>query len=129
MDTISNFLTTIRNAYAASHADCTCLCSRVHLGIAKVLKAEGVISDYEELTGENGIKKLKISLKYVDDAPAIIGIERISTPGVRTYCGYQSIPKILGGMGFVIITTPKGIMTGRLARKEKLGGELICKVW
>ncbi len=129
MDTISNFLTTIRNAYLASHAECVCLFSNVHLGIAKILKQEGYISDYEEITSENGIKQLKVCLKYVDDTPALTGIERISRQGARAYASYKEIPSVLAGLGITILTTPKGVLSDREARKHKLGGELICTVW
>ena len=128
-DTISDFLTTIRNAYAASHATCKGLFSNVHLGIAKILKSDGYIADVEEVKGENGIKHLKLTLKYVDDQPAIAGIQRVSTPGMRVYCGHQEIPKVIGGLGISILSTPKGLLNDRQARKQKLGGELICKVW
>ncbi len=129
MDTISNFLTTIRNAYSASHASCVCLFSNVHLGIAKILKNEGYISDVEQIEADNGIKSLKVTLKYVDDAPAIEGIERVSKQGRRVYTSYLEIPRVLSGMGISILTTPKGILCDRDARKQKVGGELICKVW
>jgi small subunit ribosomal protein S8 len=128
-DSISNFITVIRNAYAASHADCVGLYSAVHEGIAKILKSEGYILDYEVVSPRKGIKQLKLTLKYVDDAPAILGIERISTPGSRAYHGYKGIPKVINGLGISIISSPKGIIHDRTARKEKLGGELLCKVW
>ena len=128
-DSISNFITVIRNAYSASHASCVGLYSTVHEGIARILKAEGYITEYEVETVRKGVKQLKLTLKYVDDAPAILGIERVSTPGSRAYNGYKDLPKVLNGLGINIISSPKGIITDRQARKEKLGGELICKVW
>jgi small subunit ribosomal protein S8 len=128
-DTISDFITIIRNAYSASHASCTGLYSKVHLGIARILKMQGYITDFEEITPEKGPRQIKLTLKYVDDQPAIVGIDRVSTPGARAYCGYSEMPKVLGGLGINIISSSKGIIHDRQARKEKLGGEIICKVW
>ena len=128
-DSISNFITVIRNGYAASHAECVGLYSKVHEGIAKILKGEGYITDYEVVQVRKGVKQIKITLKYVDDAPAITGIQRVSTPGVRTYSGYTTLPKVLNGLGISILSSPKGIINNRQARKEKLGGEILCKVW
>ena len=128
-DSISDFITIIRNAYSASHAECVGQYSTVHEGIAEILKKEGYILDYEVLDVRKGGKALKLKLKYVDDKPALIGIQRISTPGARSYCGYQEIPKVLNGLGITILTSPKGVINNRQARKEKLGGELICKAW
>jgi len=128
-DSISNFITVIRNAYAASHAECAGRYSKVHEGISKILKAEGYIADYEIVEVRKGVKQIKLSLKYVDDVPAIEGIERVSTPGSRAYCGYAELPKVLNGLGINILSSPKGIIHDRQARKEKLGGEILCKVW
>lgn len=128
-DSISDFITIIRNAYSASHADCVAKHSNVHEGIARILKEEGYITDYEVENPRKGVKHLKITLKYVDDMPAIKAIERVSTPGSRAYFGYDELPKVLNGLGINIISSPKGIINDRQARKQKLGGELICKVW
>lgn len=128
-DSISDFITVIRNAYRASHASCVGKYSKVHEGIAKIMKAEGYILDCEVVQVRQGVKELKLTLKYVDDQPAVQGIERISSPGARAYSSYTDIPKVLNGLGITILTSPKGIITDRQARKEKIGGELICKVW
>lgn len=128
-DPISDFITVIRNAYSASHASCVGLYSKVHEGIARILKDEGYILNFEVAELRKGVKQLKLTLKYVDDAPAIQGIERVSTPGARAYFDCKSFPKVLNGLGINIISSPKGIINDRQARKEKLGGELICKVW
>ena len=128
-DTISDFITVIRNAYHASHAECVGLYSKVHEGIARILKEEGYILDYQKIEVRKGVASLKLILKYVDDQPALTGIERVSTPGARAYTGSQEIPKVLNGLGISIISSPKGIINNRQARKEKLGGELICKAW
>ena len=124
-DSISNFITIIRNAYHASHAECKAEYSKVHEGIAKILKGEGYILDYKVAELRKGVKELTMTLKYVDDAPAIQGIERVSTPGCREYSSYTEIPKVLNGLGITIISSPKGIINDRQARQQKLGGELI----
>jgi len=128
-DSISNFITIIRNAYSASHASCVGKHSNVNEGIARILKAEGYITEYEVETVRKGVKQIKLTLKYVEDQPAIKAIERVSTPGSRSYHGYTDIPKVLNGLGITIISSPKGIINDRQARKEKIGGELLCKVW
>lgn len=128
-DSISNFLTVIRNAYAARKETCTGRFSKLHLSIANILKEEGYIRDVEESKDERGHKQLLIHLKYVDEAPAIVGIRRISTPGRRLYFQAREIPRTLGGLGLGILTTSKGIMKDRDARRQNIGGELICSVW
>lgn len=128
-DSISDFITIIRNAYAARKAECDGRHSKLHLRIAEILRDDGYIRDVQVLTGENGVKSLKIILKYVDEVPAITGLKRHSTPGRRSYYGYADIPRVLGGLGIGILTTSKGIMKDRDARREKVGGEMICTVW
>ena len=80
-------------------------------------------------TDEKGRKFITVTLKYVKDTPALAGISRVSTPGRRVYCSYREIPRVLGGLGIAILTTSKGIMRAREARRNKVGGELICNVW
>lgn len=128
-DSISDFITVIRNAYSASHASCVGLYSKVHVGIAKILKEEGYLLDYEIVEVRKGVKQIKLTLKYVDDTPAITGLERVSTPGCRAYFNHDALPKVLNGLGINILSSSKGIITNRQAYKQKLGGELICKVW
>lgn len=129
-DTISNFITIIRNASSASHASCRGLFSKVHLGIAKQLKECGYIEDYKEIEAVKGSpKQIEVMLKYVDDEASMAGIERVSKPGRRVYCGCTEIPKVLGGLGTSILSTPKGILSDRQARQQKLGGEILCNVW
>jgi len=129
-DTISNFITIIRNASSASHASCRGLFSKVHLGIAQKLKECGYIEDYKEIDAVKGSpKQIEVILKYVDDDASLAGIERVSKPGRRVYCGCTEIPKVLGGLGTAILSTPKGILTDRQARQQKLGGEILCNVW
>ena len=128
-DTIGDFLTILRNGSAARKESCTTYFSKIREGIASILKDEGYISDYEVSTAEKGRKFITVTLKYVKDTPALAGISRVSTPGRRVYCSYREIPRVLGGLGIAILTTSKGIMRAREARRNKVGGELICNVW
>ncbi|MGE9294195.1 MAG: 30S ribosomal protein S8 [Puniceicoccales bacterium] len=128
-DTIGDFLTTLRNASAAGKDTCTVRYSKLRAGIAQILLRDGYISDVREVEEIKGQRNLEITLKYVDDAAAIVGIERFSTPGRRLYAKYTEIPRVLGGLGTSILTTSKGILSDRDARREKVGGEVICKVW
>lgn len=129
MDTIGDFLTIIRNASRAGNKFCVCPSSNLRKGIAKILKDEGYISDCEEFQNERKLKELKITLKYVNNKQsAINSIDRISKPGCRIYFPYNEIPEVLGGYGTSILTTSKGLKTGREARREQVGGELLCQV-
>lgn len=127
MDTIADMLTQIRNASAAQLADVRINHSKMKEAIARILKQEGYVSECQ-VDGQ-GIKTVKVKLKYEGRRPVITGIRRISTPGLRRYVGSSEIPRVLGGMGIVILSTSKGLMTGRQARKENLGGEVLCYVW
>jgi small subunit ribosomal protein S8 len=128
-DPIADMLTRIRNSTHAKHAQCDIPASKVKEQIAKVLKGEGFIKDYQVLnTGVQGV--IRITLKYTNDREDVIGgLKRISRPGLRKYCGVADIPKIYGGMGTVIMSTPQGIMTGRKAKKQNVGGEILAYVW
>lgn len=128
-DTIGDFLTIIRNSSRAGKETCTAQWSKVREGIAHILKNEGFIADYKEITNEKGHKSLELSLKYVEGTPSIADIQRLSKPGCRVYTGSEDIPSILGGLGLSILSTSKGIITNKEARRQKLGGELIAKVW
>jgi small subunit ribosomal protein S8 len=128
-DTISDFITIIRNAYGARKETCTAQYSKMHWSIAQILKQEGFIREVGEQQADNGHKVIEITLKYVDEVPALTGIQRHSTPGRRLYYRYDRIPRVLGGLGVGILTTSKGIINDRTARREKLGGELVCTVW
>jgi small subunit ribosomal protein S8 len=128
-DTISDFITIIRNAYRAHKDTCTAQYSQMHWSIAKILKEEGFLSDVREATADNGHKILELSLRYVDDVPALTGIQRHSTPGRRLYYSHDAIPRVLGGMGVAILTTSRGVMNDRTARRQKVGGEMVCSVW
>jgi len=128
-DTIGDFLTMIRNASTARKTTVVTQYSKVRAGVANTLKQEGYIADFAEGKNERGLPTLELKLKYVDDTPAITGIERYSKPGRRLYYNSRSIPRVLGGLGMGVFTTSRGIMSDREARQQKIGGELICKVW
>lgn len=126
-DPISDLLTRIRNAGMALHPTVSLPHSRMKEAIAKVLAEEGYIKDVE-VEGDK-IKTLKLGLKYEKRKCIIVGLRRISRPGLRRYVGSSEIPRVLGGLGVAVVSTSKGIMTGTKARREGLGGELICYVW
>jgi small subunit ribosomal protein S8 len=128
-DPISDFLTRLRNGSKARRDECSAPYSKVKEGLAAILKAEGYISDYSTGSDEAGHKTLVAKLKYVDSAPAITGIRRMSTPGRRLYCRYSEIPLVLNGLGISILSTSKGLLKDQDCRRGKLGGELICNIW
>ena len=128
-DPTADMLTRVRNAISARHPKVDVPASRLKAEIARILKEEGYIANYK--VAEEGVRKtIKIYLKYSpDNAPVISAIERVSRPGCRVYVGQTEIPRVLGGMGINILTTPRGVMTGRDAHKERVGGEILCRVW
>lgn len=128
-DPISDFLTRIRNATKAGLAQCVAPHSNLKTGIARILKDEGYILDCSEGQDQNGHKTVVLTLKYVDNAPAITNLRRLSTPGRRLYYGYREIPRVLNGLGISILSTSKGLMKDQDARRQKLGGELVCSIW
>ena len=127
-DPIADMLTRIRNASRARHTDVIVPASRTKLAIARILKDEGFIEDFSEAT-DGPIQVLNIKLKYVGKVPVVSGLKRISKPGLRVYAAKTEIPRVLGGLGVVIISTSQGIMTGAQARKGQLGGEILAYVW
>lgn len=127
-DTLGDFLTTLRNGSKAERATVTVQWSRLREGVARILKDSGYIAGYRR-SEKDGLPVLEVTLKYVAGAPAITGIERISTPGRRVYAGNSDIPKVIGGMGVTIVTTSKGILTDVDCRRQKVSGELLAKVW
>lgn len=127
-DPISDFLTVIRNAYRASKPSCVTRFSKMHLRIAEILQEEGYLAGVEQVEVE-GKPALQLTLKYVDEVPALTGIKRVSSPGRRMYFQSKEIPKTLGGLGVGILTTSRGILRDRDARREKIGGEMICAIW
>ena len=128
-DRISDFLTTIRNASMARKEACLGIYSKQLWSIAQILKEEGYIRGAREEVSENGHRAIEVTLKYVDESPAITTLKRWSKPGRRLYYNCDEIPRILGGLGVGILTTSEGVMADRQARKRKIGGELICAVW
>lgn len=127
-DPIADFLTRIRNALQATHATVECKCSSVNKALAQVLKDEGFIEDFMVLDDrKQGI--IQVDLKYTDGKPTIEKIERASRPGRRSYAGVAGLPRVLGGLGVAIVSTSKGIMTDKAARRARVGGEIICTVY
>ncbi|MBA7629713.1 30S ribosomal protein S8 [subsurface metagenome] len=128
-DPIADMLTRIRNAIMARHDFVLVPASRMKLSIARILKEEGFVSDYEVLRGKPQ-RVIKIHLKYSDKNQSLLsGLERVSKPGLRVYVQHQEIPRVYGGRGIAIVSTSKGIMTGQQAWRRGLGGELLCYVW
>jgi small subunit ribosomal protein S8 len=127
-DPIADMLTRIRNAIKARHSKVDVPASKLKIEVARILREEGYILNYK--VAEEGPKKtIKVYLKYqANNKPVIAGLERISRPGCRVFAGHEEIPNVLGGLGISILTTPKGVMTGRDARKQGLGGEILCQI-
>ena len=127
-DPIADMLTRIRIANSAKHVSVKIPFSKMKEGIANILKNEGYIKDFE--IKEDGSKKdVVVSLKYVDGENVIKGLKRISKPGRRVYSGVEDLPKVLGGLGIAIVSTPKGVITDKECRKHSVGGEVLCYVW
>jgi len=127
-DPIADMLTRIRNAIMVCHDDVLVPASGVKLSIAKILKEESFINGYEILKGKPQ-PMVKIELKYANDQPAILGLERVSKPGLRVYVDRHEIARVYGGLGIAILSTSKGIMIGQEAWRRRLGGEVLCYVW
>jgi len=125
-DPIADFLTRLRNA--ATHRELLVPYSKIKAEIAQILKKEGYITDYE-LDSTGAFPQIKVTNKVVNRKSAITGLKRVSKPGLRKYVGATDIPRVLGGMGIAILSTPRGILTGRDARKQNVGGELLALVW
>lgn len=129
-DPISDMLTRIRNAVRARHARVELPSSKLKIEIARVLKEEGYISTYKVVDDGKAHKVLRVFLKYAPDKrPVITDLQRVSHPGSRRYVGAGKIRSVVGGLGINILTTPQGVMTGRAARKARIGGEVLCEVW
>ena len=127
IDPISDMLTRIRNAQRALLPTVEMPHSKMKESIAHILKKEGYVSDVA-VEGK-GMKTIKLKLKYQGKKSVIEGIRRISRPGLRHYVGAREIPRVRGGMGVAVVSTPEGVMTGTSARKKNLGGEVVCYVW
>ncbi len=133
-DPIADMLTRVRNAVMAGQAQVAMPNSKIKVEIAKILKDEGFLENFEVADGEKVEQKvLRIKIKYVGERrerrPVLSGIERVSTPGRRIYTKKMEIPWVLSGLGVAILSTPKGVMTGARARQLGVGGEILCKVW
>ena len=128
-DPIADMLTRIRNAIMARHDSVLVPASKIKLAIARILKEEGFITDYEVVRGKPH-RVIKIYLKYLDDnQSAITGLKRVSKPGLRVYVQKKEIPRIYGGLGITIVSTSNGVKTGQQAWHQGAGGELLCYVW
>ena len=128
-DPIADFLTRIRNGITADHDVVEMPASTFKAQIARILREQGYIEDFEVEPGRVG-RVLKVRLKYTEDRRSVIsGIERLSKPGRRNYVGAEEVPKVLGGMGTAIVSTSRGVMTGHDARRARVGGELVARVW
>ncbi|MCQ2378681.1 MAG: 30S ribosomal protein S8 [Victivallaceae bacterium] len=127
-DPIADMLTRIRNAGLAGLATTAIPLSKTKEAIAQVLKEEGYIAS-ASVEGEGVKRSIVVTLKYVDGKPVIAGLERVSKPSCRVYCSSTEIPRVRNGLGTVILTTHKGIMSGRKAARENVGGEILCYVW
>ena len=128
MDIVADMLNRIKNSQAVGHSSVEIPFSNLRYEIAKILKKEGFIEKIEK-KGKQEKKTLSLTLKYEDKVPAISGVKRISKPGQRIYLNSSQIKKVKGGYGLAIISTSRGLMTDREAKKEKLGGEAICQIW
>lgn len=128
-DPVADMLTRIRNANMQKHSSVVVPLSNLKIEMARILKESGFVMDYK-VTGEGVEKKICLYLKYSnDDVPTITGLKRVSTPGRRVYVNKDSIPKVMGGIGISIISTSKGLLTDREAKRANVGGELLCHLW
>jgi len=128
-DPIADMLTRVRNAYGARHQKVDVPLSNVKLEIARILKEEGFINNYK-ISGEGARRTIRVYLRYGPRGEQVVSkLERVSRPGCRVYVKSTAVPKVLGGMGINIISTSRGVMTDRRARHEKVGGELLCRVY
>ena len=128
-DPVADFLTRIRNSICARHQKLDVPASKLKAEIARILKEEGYIANYKPAE-ENGQKVIRVYLKYgPNNEPVIRDLQRVSRPGCRVYLGRDEIRRVQGGLGISIMTTPKGVMTGRQARREGVGGEILAEVW
>lgn len=127
-DPIADFLTRIRNAVKAKKKYVEIPSSAMKKNLTEILKNESFITDYEVIE-DNKQNVLKLQLKYIQGTPSISGLERVSTPGLRIYAGKDNLPKVLNGLGIAVISTSKGLMTEKQAKKEAVGGEVLCHIW
>ena len=129
-DPVADLLTRIRNAARARHARVDVPASKLKIEIVRILKEEGYISTFKVVDETKARKTLRVFLKYTPDKGSVItGLRRVSRPGSRNYVGASEIRGVVGGLGISILTTPRGVMTGRAARRARVGGEVLCEVW
>ncbi|MCL5264323.1 MAG: 30S ribosomal protein S8 [Chloroflexi bacterium] len=128
-DPIADMLTRIRNAILARHEYTLVPASRIKIAIARILKEEGFVKDFE-ITKDSPQKMLKVYLSYTGKKePVLTGLRRVSKPGLRVYAKSSEMPRVLGGLGVAIVSTPRGIMTAQQARRLNVGGEVLCYIW
>ena len=129
-DPIADMLTRIRNANIVHHVDVAMPSSKLKVQLAKLLKEEGFIVDFNETVNDKNHKILTIELKYdMQNKPVIRNLKRVSKPGLRIYSKCKDLPKVMGGLGVAVVSTSNGLLTDRKARKANLGGEVLCYVW
>ncbi len=128
-DTIGDFLTAIRNASRAGRETIETPFSKMRLAIGEILVTEGYLARCEKVEVRKNVQAIRMDLKYVNNVPAITDLQRASRPGCRRYTGSTEMPKVLGGLGFSIVSTPKGVLKDSEARRQKVGGEVVCEVW
>jgi len=128
-DALSDMLARIKNAHKARKSFTSCYKSKLNLNVLTVLKDEGYIRDFKNIEIRKGINNIQIDLKYYNGTPVIKNIKRVSKPGIRVYSKISDLPKIYGGLGISILSTPKGVMSDNQARKNNVGGEILCEVF
>tara|TARA_Y100000768_G_scaffold384412_1_gene368406 strand:+ start:1018 stop:1416 length:399 start_codon:yes stop_codon:yes gene_type:complete len=128
-DALSDMLARIKNAHKAKKSHTSCFKSKLNLNVLTVLKDEGYIRDFNDFEIRKGINSIKIDLKYYNGDPVIKKIKRISKPGIRVYSKISDLQKPYGGLGISILSTPKGVMSDQQARKNNVGGEILCEVF
>ena len=128
-DALSDMLARIKNAHKARKSVTLCFKSKLNINVLSVLKDEGYIRDFKDVEIRKGISSIQIDLKYYNGTPVIKNIKRVSKPGIRVYSKISELPKKYGGLGISILSTPKGVMSDNQARKNNVGGEVLCEVF
>ena len=128
-DSLSDMLARIKNAHQANKVSTLCFKSKLNMNVLNVLKNEGYIRDYKDIEERKGINSIKIDLKYYNGTPVIKKINRISKPGIRKYSKISDLSRPYGGLGISILSTPKGVMSDQEAKKNNVGGEVLCEVF
>ena len=128
-DALSDMLARIKNAHQARKSFTSCFQSKLNINVLSVLKDEGYIRDFKNIEVRKGINSIQIDLKYYNGSPVIKNIKRVSKPGIRVYSKISDLPKTYGGLGISILSTPKGVMSDNQARKNNVGGEILCEVF